>query len=174
VSARLAIAGMTTAFTVAAAATAGYVHDEGWVLASYPDPAHGAALPTGCAGLTGKRYGIEPGRRYTQQECEHKTTLAMLDHYYATIGCLPSGLPTDTHAAFLRFALNTGPGGFCQSSTAKAARAGDLKTACERMNEKPNGKPQWVFVCKAGVCVQWPGLVNRRADERKQCERGLS
>ncbi|MET3526187.1 glycoside hydrolase family protein [Phenylobacterium koreense] len=94
------IAGLFAALSIAAP---GLVRDEGWVTVTYDDPAHGAALPTACAGVTGAKYGVKAGKRYSQAECEAMTARAMLDHALAIQHCTPAGLPTKTHAAFIRF-----------------------------------------------------------------------
>lgn len=157
---RLAVVGISGAFAVAMAATSGIVSDEGFLLKTYRDPVN---ITTGCAGVTGARYGIEAGKTYTQTECEQKTALAMVDHYFETRGCLPGNLPVRTHAAFLRFGYNVGAAKFCSSTLSRKAKAGDLAGACAELS-------RWTF---AGG-RQLPGLVARRKSERAQCEAGLS
>lgn len=83
-------------FGALALAAPGLVEDEGWVRASYNDPAHGAALPTACAGVTGAKYGVQVGKRYSEAECEAMTAQAMLDHALAIQHCTPTGLRTTT------------------------------------------------------------------------------
>jgi lysozyme len=158
--ARLAVLGISGLFAVAITAAPGVVDDEGWLLKTYRDP---VGISTGCAGVTGVRYGIEPGKSYTQAQCEEKTALALLDHAIETRRCLPSGIPVDTHAAFLRFGYNVGAAKFCASTLSRKARAGDLPGACAELSK-------WIY---AGGKV-WPGLVERRKRERAQCERGLA
>lgn len=159
---------LIAAVLAAAAAGAGpLVEDEGWRLASYADPAWGAALATNCAGVT---RGIEMNQRLTEPECRSRTAQEFIRISFEIAACLPEVLPTEARAAFGRMAYNVGSGAFCKSETARLARAGDLKTACVRMNERPDGKPQWV---SANGKIM-PGLVKRRASERAQCERGLA
>lgn len=150
-------------FGALALAAPGLVEDEGWVTASYDDPAHGAALPTACAGVTGAKYGVQSGKRFSQSECEAMTAKAMLDHALAIQHCTPAGLPLKTHAAFIRFTYNVGATKTCSSTLMKKARAGDLRGACAEI-------PKWKFA--AGR--EFPGLVKRRTRERALCDAGLS
>jgi lysozyme len=153
---------LTGMFAALSLASVGLIEDEGWVTVTYDDPAHGAALPTACAGVTGK--GVVAGKRYSQAECEAMTAKAMLEHALAIQGCLPVlELPTQTHAAFIRFTYNVGGPRACASTMFQKARAGDLKGACEQI-------PKWVYA--AGR--QFPGLVKRRTRERAMCDAGLS
>lgn len=144
-------------------AAPGLVDDEGWVTVTYDDVAHGSALPTACGGVTGAKYGVQAGKRYSQTECEAMTARAMLDHALAIQHCTPAGLPTQTHAAFIRFTYNVGATKTCSSTLMKKARAGDLRGACAEI-------PKWKFA--AGR--EFPGLVKRRVRERALCDAGLS
>lgn len=155
-------AALAATFTALALAAPGLVEDEGWVTVTYADPAHGAALPTACAGVTGAKYGVQADRRYTQAQCEAMTAKAMLDHAIAIQGCLPPVLPSKTHAALIRFTYNVGPGAACKSTMFQKARAGDLRGACAEI-------PKWVYSNKK----VWPGLVKRRTRERALCDEGL-
>lgn len=155
-------ASLAALFAALSLAAPGLVHDEGWVTVTYDDPAHGAALPTACAGVTGAKYGVQAGRRYSRAECEAMTARAMLDHALAIQQCTPAGLPAKTHAAFIRFTYNVGAPRTCASTMMKKARAGDLGGACAEI-------PKWVY---AGGKV-WPGLKRRRTLERAMCDEGL-
>lgn len=155
-------AALAAMFSALALAAPGLVEDEGWVTVTYNDPAHGAALPTACAGVTGAKYGVQAGRRYSPAECEAMTAKAMLDHAIAIQNCLPPALPSKTHAAFIRFTYNVGPGAACKSTMFKKARAGDLRGACAEI-------PKWKYA--AGR--EFPGLVKRRTRERALCDEGL-
>lgn len=156
-------AGIAALFGALALAAPGLVQDEGWVTVTYDDPAHGAALPTVCAGVTGAKYGVKAGKRYTQAECEAMTAQAMLDHALAIQTCVPASLPLKTHAALIRFTYNVGPGAACKSTMFRKARAGDLRGACAEI-------PKWVY---AGGRT-FPGLVKRRTHERAMCDAGVA
>ena len=70
----------------------------------------------------------------------------LLKHAQA-LECVKRPMNDGQKAAFLSFAFNVGNGAFCSSTLVRKANAG--------------GK-------------QLPGLVNRRAAERKLCEQGLT
>ena len=170
-------AGARAAAVLAAAALASPIvaEFEGRVLRAYRDP---VGILTACDGDT---RNVQGGRTYTEAECDRRLVTALAEHGAGIAECLPDDLPLWTRAAFTSFAYNVGDGAFCRSSMAQAARAGNLELACRRLNERPDGRPQWVFV-RAGVdpktgaptYKQLPGLVKRRAAERAACERGLS
>jgi lysozyme len=152
---------LTAVFAALSVASAGLIEDEGWVTVTYDDPAYGAALPTACAGVTGK--GVVAGKRYSQAECEALTAKAMLEHALAIQGCIPGGLPTKTHAALIRFTYNVGAPKACSSTMFAKVRAGDLAGACAEI-------PKWKYA--AGRV--FPGIVKRRTRERAMCDEGLA
>lgn len=148
-------------FGALALASPELIKDEGWVTVTYPDPVYGDKIPTACGGITGAKYGITPGRVFTQQECVAITARAYLDHALAIQGCIPPGLPLQTHAAFIRFTVNLGPAATCRSTMIKKANAGDLKGACAEI-------PKWSY---AGGK---PILLPRRTRERAMCDAGVA
>lgn len=151
---------LAATFAAAAIATPALISHEGWITKTYGDPRYGAALPTACAGVTGA--GVAAGHTYTDAECEQMTAQALIRIGLAIAPCLPEKLPDQTRAAFLDFAYNVGPGAFCKSSVAKRAQEGNLGAACGALR---------LYVYAGGRKL--PGLVNRRAEEQVQCERGL-
>lgn len=155
-------ASLAALFGALAIASPALIEDEGWVTTTYDDPVYGAALPTACGGITGAKYGIVAGRRFTEQECVAITARAYLDHALDIQKCTPPNLPLKTHAAFIRFTVNLGATKTCGSTMMAKARAGDLVGACAEM-------PKWVY---AGG-RQFPGLVKRRGRERAMCEEGV-
>lgn len=162
--------GALTAIMAGASAAASLtVSSEGWENVAYPDPAN-PALATACAGVT---EAIKMGRTYSDKDCMGRTAEAMLKASFGIYGCLPADLPIPVRGAFVDMAYNVGVAKFCGSSVAAAARAGDLRTACIRINEKPDGSPQWIYARIAGAWVAMPGLVKRRAAERALCHSGL-
>lgn len=158
-------AGATLAgiFGALAIASPALIQDEGWVTATYDDPVHGSALPTACGGITGKKYGIVAGRKFTQEECVAITAKAYLDHALDIQHCTPPNLPLNTHAAFIRFTVNLGAPKTCASTMMAKARAGDLRGACAEI-------PKWRF---AGGAVN-RGIVLRRTRERAMCDAGFA
>lgn len=131
---------------------------EGFVPVGYKDP---IGIKTRCWGNTSP--GIVVGKRYTVAQCEALLALDVQDHADAIRPCVPASTPIESQAAFLSFAFNVGPARFCASTLARKLKAGDLAGACAELS-------RWTL---AGG-RQWPGLVKRRANERRLCEKGLS
>lgn len=159
-------AGARLGVVLLACATIGTVvaDQEGWVNRAYPDPAHGAALNTACAGATRGLDGrpIPAGKVFTDDECMVLLSRDLVQHGVEIDRCITRPLPNDTRAAFTSFAFNVGSEKFCASTLLRKANAGDLRGACAELS-------RWI---NAGG-RQMPGLVKRRAIERAYCERGL-
>lgn len=135
---------------------------EGLKLVAYPDRlAHG--IPTVCFGET---RGVKLGDSYTVDECKAMLGDALVEFETGMRRCLtnPDAIPDKSYVAFLSLAYNigTGPKGFCGSTVARRANAGDLRGACEAI-------VRWNRA--GGKVVQ--GLINRRADERRWCLEGV-
>lgn len=73
--------------------------------------------------------------------------------------CAPVPMFQHEYDAWVSFTLNVGGGAFCTSTAAKLLNQGKYLEACAQMD-------RWVY---QGPNVL-PGLVKRRADERKLCE----
>jgi len=159
ISTRVAgVAGVGAASSAVIALTLTFVPPhEGTILKGYKDP---IGVVTACTGHT--KTAIL-GKRYTPAQCEALLRQDVLEHADAIAPCIKRKLPVETHAAFLSFAFNVGPKAFCASTLAAKMNAGDLAGACAQLS-------RWTL---AGG-VKWPGLVRRRADERKLCEKGLA
>ena len=78
--------------------------------------------------------------------------------------CIAVDAPPESLAAFVSFSFNVGIEGFCRSGVRRDLNAGRLAQACA-------GLSRWVYAGRPLRRVQ--GLVNRRAAERRLCERGL-
>jgi lysozyme len=102
------------------------------------------------------------GKAYTDEQCAADLAQDAVRHGMDIAPCLPAELPVETRAAFISFAFNIGAAKFCGSTASRKARAGDLAGACAELS-------RWVY---AGG-KQLPGLVRRRAAERRLCEQGL-
>lgn len=139
---------------LAIAATFIGVH-EGEVRKTYRDP---VGIPTACFGQTGA--SIKYGQTFTAGECTGMLVQSTRQAMQAVDHCVP-GLPEGPRIAFTSLTFNVGAGAFCKSRMASLARAGRLPEACAQLS-------RWVY---AGGKVL-PGLVRRRADERRVCERG--
>jgi len=73
--------------------------------------------------------------------------------------CVHVPLYQHEYDAYVSLAYNIGPTAFCSSTLVRKANASDYAGACAEFS-------RWVYA--GGRVVQ--GLVNRRAEERKQCE----
>lgn len=118
-------------------------------------------IPTVCFGET---RGVKMGDEYTLDECRAMLGDALLEFEVAMRKCLvaPDRIPDKPYVAFLSLSYNIGSRAFCGSTVARRANAGDLRGACD-------GIVAWN---KAGGRVV-PGLVNRRAAERRLCLEGV-
>lgn len=107
-------------------------------------------------------------RRYTDAECRAMLGKSLRKHGEGVERCIRPDTPALTRAAFYSFAYNVGTGAFCGSTLSRKARAGDFAGACAELSK-------WTLATdrKTGQKIRPRGLVNRRADERAMCERGL-
>lgn len=114
-------------------------------------------VPTVCFGET---RGVKMGDRYTMEECRAMLGDGIVEFEAGMRKCLtrPDAVPEKAYVAFLSVTYNIGQRAFCGSSMARLANAGNYRGACEALTA-------WN---KAGGRVV-PGLVNRRADERRIC-----
>lgn len=137
---------------------------EGMVLRGYLDP---VGIPTKCAGDT---YDVVVGKRYSMEECKASLEQGLIKHAEPVLKCAPY-LKDIGYPFFLAAAIdqNYHTGQFCNTSMDREFRAGNYQTACIRFNERPDGKPQWIYA-KGKVL---PGLVKRAAARRELCTLGL-
>lgn len=117
---------------------------------------------TACQGLT---KGIKPGMKFTREQCDVLFIEALTEHEAGMRKCLkaPDALPVKTYVAFVSITYNIGVGGFCRSSMARKANAGDLVGACNALT---------LYNKAGGQVIR--GLVNRRAAEKKLCLEGVA
>ena len=73
--------------------------------------------------------------------------------------CAPVPMYQHEFDAWVSFTFNVGSGAFCSSTAAKLLNEGKYAEACAQMD-------RWVYQGKNVL----PGLVKRRAEERKLCE----
>lgn len=146
------VAGMAGVIVAIAAPVIAY--HEGYVPKTYADP---IGIPTVCFGQTGS--AAKPGIEYTRAECDAMLNAEVADTLTALDRCLAVPLEPHQWAALTSLAYNTGTGAICKSTIARMIRAGRPAIEwCEQF-------PRWVY---AGGKVL-PGLVKRRAAERKVC-----
>ena len=146
-----AAAGASVAAVIALAATM-IAPFEGKVNTPYRDP---VGILTVCYGHTGADVGT---RRRTDAECLQLLEADVNKHAKA-LECTDGRYNIHQGAAIVSLAYNIGVAGFCRSSAAKAAKAGDYATACRKL----------ALHNKAGGKVL-PGLVTRRSFEQAICE----
>jgi len=132
---------------------------EGAVLTTYYDP---VGIATVCYGDTDPAMAI-PGKRYTREECLRSLEQKLIAHADPVLACTPdlAGHPNQLAAA-VSLAYNIGPAAYCKSTVAKRFNAGDFAGGCAAFS-------MWT---RAGG-KELPGLVRRRADERRLCEQDL-
>lgn len=139
-----------------ALATGLVMSSEGFVNHVYKDP---VGIPTYCFGET---RNPQPGKTYSREECASLLS-GRLEGFNAGIDrCIRVPLSDTRRAALLSFSYNVGTGALCSSGLARRINAGDPK-ACEELDK-------WVYATKAGIRIKLPGLVTRRAEERKLCQ----
>lgn len=131
---------------------------EGYIPTTYADP---VGIPTICFGHTGK--DVTPGRKASRAECEEILRHDLNSAVASVYRCI--GVPMEPHqlAAMTSFVFNVGEGALCRSTLARKANYGDWIGACAELSK-------WTKATKLGVKVELPGLVKRRALERKMCE----
>lgn len=140
---------------------------EGEVRHTYVDGAgRGGRVLTYCYGATA---GARLGQTYTHEECLVSLREQALKHAAEVQSCLPSRLPDQTAAAFYDLGYNIGSAGFCRSTVARKANAGDLPGACAAIGRfvYSNGRDCRV---RSNGCY---GIAKRRSDEISLCLKGL-
>jgi lysozyme len=130
---------------------------EGLRTVAYLDP---VGIPTICFG---EIENVRMGQKASIAECEDKLATRILEYDDAVVGCLGETPQRGPRVAFVSFAYNVGTGAFCGSTLARKYKAGDLEGACAELD-------RWVYA----KGVKWPGLVKRRAQERRICESALT
>jgi lysozyme len=158
---------MQLIFAACAAAIAGTVASEGWVLKGYPDPVVGRALPTACAGVT---EGVVLGRVYTEAECAQMTMLAKVKHAAPLAPCIEREMPPAFLGTMIDTAYNIGTNGFLKSSMCKHMRAGDYPAACDALLLYQYAAGRECSI-RANNCY---GVWLRRQEKRAECRRALN
>jgi lysozyme len=132
---------------------------EGLSLTPYYCP---AGVLTVCYGDTDPSMAVL-GKSYTKEECRQALDRQLAIHGAPVVEYL--GIDHDKYphqtAAFVSLAYNIGVNGFRRSSTARLWLAGEHQEACQAMEAWRYAKGR-----------ELPGLVRRRADERRLCETG--
>ncbi|QQA43966.1 lysozyme [Pelagovum pacificum] len=134
---------------------------EGLRTEAYLDP---VGVPTICYGHTS---GVRLGDRMSESQCQALLDTELRDyraslHHYFTPQTISGRLTPYRDAAYTSFAYNVGTAGAGGSTATRRLNAGDIAGGCEALT----------WWNKAGGRVM-RGLVNRRAEERDLCLRGL-
>lgn len=128
---------------------------EGLRTKAYLDP---VGIPTICSGYT---LDVQLGQVKTVEQCK----LLLTDEVQAAVdgvhSCVVVPLTDGELAAYASFVYNAGRGAFCKSTIVRKLNAGDHRGACAQLS-------RWVYARGQ----QLPGLVRRRAEERRMCESG--
>jgi len=130
---------------------------EGYNARVYQDPIGRLAV---CYGHDDPK--LTPGATYSAAECRAILDADLLLHA-EVLGCIEAAplreMTDGQKAALVSFAYNVGVNGACRSTFVRRINAGEGAAACAELS-------RWIY---AGGKVQ-PGLVNRRAAERRICE----
>jgi lysozyme len=149
---------VAAAFMLSAAGTAGIVAHEGMVQKVYLDP---IGIPTVCAGHINTVTKADVGKAFTREQC---ASLLQQDTASAQAGVkrlVTVPITQEQYDALVSFTFNLGEGSLRRSALLAKLNAGDCLGAGAEF-------PKWVY---AGGRVL-PGLVRRRADERRVFETG--
>lgn len=140
---------------------------EGEVRHTYVDRlGKGGAVLSYCYGATA---GARLGQTYTHTECVASLQGQALKHAGEAQACLPYRLPDKTAAAFYDLAYNIGSAGFCRSTVARKAQAGDLPGACRAIQLYRYSNRKDCSIRSNGCYGVW----KRRVDETALCLGGL-
>lgn len=129
---------------------------EGLRTKAYLDP---VGIPTICYGYT---HGVKLGQAKTVEECKGLLADEVRVAIDGVHSCVKVPLSDGELAAYTSFAYNAGTGAFCRSTLLRKLNAGDRAGACAQLSLWVNSRGR-----------QLPGLVKRRAEERRMCEGGL-
>jgi lysozyme len=131
---------------------------EGMVPQTYSDP---VGIPTICYGHTG--VDVVPGRIASEPECRELLSADLLRAVDGVNQCIRVPLSVPQAAALVSFTFNVGSKNLCSSTLAREANAGDPPERwCYQLD-------RWVYATKLGFKLRMPGLVKRRATERRIC-----
>lgn len=109
----------------------------------------------------GSTKNVDPGRTYTQAECEARLDADMREANSYVRKCIGVPMLRHVEASLTSLVFNVGPRGVCGSTLQRKALANDWPGACAEID-------RWKFA--GGRVLR--GLVLRRANERQLCETG--
>jgi lysozyme len=155
-----AIRRLAAVLVMSAAGAAGLVQHEGMVKAVYLDP---VGIPTACVGHTKTVTHADVGKQLSEEVCLRMLDEDTADAQAAVRRSVTVPITQEQYDALVSFAFNVGGGALHSSTLVRKLNAGDCWGAGAEF-------PRWN---KARGRVL-PGLVKRRADERKTFETGCA
>lgn len=100
------------------------------------------------------------GQRYTKAECDILFQIDWAKHEAGAMRCTKVLLTPGQRWAITDFAFNVGVRRYCTSTLNKKLNRGDYAGAAAEF-------PKWKYGNVGGKATVLPGLVRRRADERR-------
>lgn len=119
-------------------------------------------VKTVCVGATAAE-DVDLNRTYTVAECKEMLVKSLPKYDDGIRRCIKRDMPDSVRVAFISATYNIGIGGFCGSSMARHANAGNWKAACHALRNWNRG---------GGRVIK--GLDNRRKAEEAYCLKGLA
>lgn len=157
----LRVVGGAAAAVVIGASAGAVAYFEGVIPRTYVDP---VGIPTACAGETGPHIRI--GQTYSLDQCMAMLDASLARHWSGLERCVDAELTINQAAALLSWTYNIGSGAACRSTLVRMLNQGaPADLWCHQLT-------RWTYATKAGVKVQLPGLVKRRASELSMCLHG--
>lgn len=151
------------------------------VLVVYPDKLAGG-IPTVCNGLTRHvtRTPIVVGERWTEEKCVVEEANALERVQREVLPCFKRLPPPSVLDMASSHAWNMGASATCGSGAMTAWNRGEWERGCQRISRGDDGRMVWSFTSRIDpatgkkVFTFVQGLANRRADESRKCEGGLT
>lgn len=149
---------------------AGIALAAGVVLPLWEGERHEAYMPipgdrwTICEGETA---GVHEGDVATHEQCVSMLDKSVRRRVAEMQKCVKVQVSEKTAAALISLGYNIGSANFCRSAVVRNLNAGLPVRACAAFD-------QWRGVKRGSRYIVIPGLVRRRAAERKLCEEGLA
>lgn len=112
----------------------------------------------------GETRGVQPGDRYTPEQCRSMLEASLAEYRREIVRCIPAlaEQPQGVQIALTSWTYNVGAGAACSSTLARRANAGDWRGACDQLL-------RWNRA--GGQVVR--GLTNRRQAEHRLCVEAL-
>ena len=151
------------------------------VLVVYPDKLANN-IPTVCNGLT-RHVTTTPiivGEKWTNEKCEIHERAVTITIQRELAACFKRLPPPSVLDMASSHAWNFGAQATCGSGAMAAWNRGDWERGCQRISRGDDGRMVWSFTSRIDpatgkkVFTFVQGLANRRADESRKCEGGLT